>query len=303
MRPPPRPHPPDPLLTLHSFKTLGLPQATLSPSLGTSHLNRNRPLLLFGLYWVLACAISWTAYAFARHGGPNADTVAALLSNPLALVVKFGPTLAGLVLLCVAGSDVRRPFLDALTRLNPGLLAAALVLPGLLTAGALFAAARMHGLDPAVLAAGFSLGAVAYWIAVRTLIGGGLGEEPGLRGVALPLLLSRMGPRAAAVVLGVFWTLWHLPGLVGKPAINTLAQAILCVSVSLVMTFAWRRWRPSLAAMILFHGALNGWAAYAKTWAPALVALDEWQVVRLLALLAIALALLPLRWTIHGDRP
>lgn len=44
-------------------------------------------------------------------------------------------------------------------------------------------------------------------------------------------------------------------------------------------------------------GALNGWAAFAAAeWAPKIEALDEWQVIRLLALSGLGIALLSLRW-------
>ncbi len=43
------------------------------------------------------------------------------------------------------------------------------------------------------------------------LDGGGLFEENGWRGFALPLLLQKFSPLKASLILGFFWGLWHLP--------------------------------------------------------------------------------------------
>ena len=43
------------------------------------------------------------------------------------------------------------------------------------------------------------------------LIGGPLGEEFGWRGLALPALEARLSPLWASLLLGIIWSIWHLP--------------------------------------------------------------------------------------------
>ncbi|WP_256253107.1 CPBP family intramembrane glutamic endopeptidase [Paenibacillus sp. UNC496MF] len=44
-----------------------------------------------------------------------------------------------------------------------------------------------------------------------SLLGGPFGEEPGWRGYALPKLQEKYRILGASLILGVLWTMWHLP--------------------------------------------------------------------------------------------
>jgi membrane protease YdiL (CAAX protease family) len=256
-----------------------------------------RPYLAFGLFWLVACLVTWVPAALAAPSPHGPDGFAPLLAHPHRLLVKFGPTLAGLVLLAVGGSGVRARFLAAARAVSPTLLILAVTAPGVVTACALAIMAKIGRVDESFLVTGFSVAGLAYWISLRTVLGGGFGEEPGLRGVALPLLLSRMGPRRASLLLGLCWGLWHLPALWGRPPLVWAAQFALTVSLALIITFVWVRFRASLSAAILFHGAINGWIQFANVgWTQRLPALKDWQAIQLAVLIAISLLLLPLRW-------
>ncbi len=56
-----------------------------------------------------------------------------------------------------------------------------------------------------------ALGVAPFHFLFVALIGGGLDEEMGWRGYALPRLQGRLGPLTANLVLGVLWAFWHLP--------------------------------------------------------------------------------------------
>lgn len=128
------------------------------------------------------------------------------------------------------------------------------------------------------------------------LLGGPLQEEPGWRGVALPLLQHRHHPLTAAVLLGLIHCVWHAP-LFATAEWDTaragigdyLAYLLLILALSVVMSWVFNGSRGSLLLAVLAHNGLN-WAilsaggltgATATTW-PAALGLS------VLALIAIA---------------
>jgi len=92
------------------------------------------------------------------------------------------------------------------------------------------------------------------------LASGGVNEESGWRGFALPRLQARHSVLTAAVIVWFFWALWHLPydiGLrtpVGQIIINRLFFNLLA---SIIFTWAYNRSRGSILAPALFHAAMN----------------------------------------------
>jgi membrane protease YdiL (CAAX protease family) len=96
---------------------------------------------------------------------------------------------------------------------------------------------------------------------------GPLGEELGWRGYALPRLLARTSPLKAGLVLGLVWTLWHVPaflfsGIIGSPLSNLPWYALGTVGLSLLMTALFVRTGGNvLVAGILPHFVINGLGA------------------------------------------
>ena len=88
----------------------------------------------------------------------------------------------------------------------------------------------------------------------------GAWEEPGWRGYALPLLLRRHPALAGSAILGVIWTLWHLPlfltGLIPWP------DAAVVFALTFVFTAVYLRTAGSVLIAFLLHAAINGAGAF-----------------------------------------
>ncbi|MFX1537481.1 MAG: CPBP family intramembrane glutamic endopeptidase [Promethearchaeota archaeon] len=92
-------------------------------------------------------------------------------------------------------------------------------------------------------------------------IHGGLSEEPGWRGFALPRLQARSSPLVASLILGVFWAVWHAParfgGIEAKSLIDTLIEWVLILFVTVIFTWFYNRTEGSILAPALLHASMN----------------------------------------------
>src|SRR3954470_12475092 len=106
---------------------------------------------------------------------------------------------------------------------------------------------------PAPVLAGVAWTQLALGAAIRFInpLDGPLGEEPGWRGYALPLLQARRSPLASAAVLGVLVTLWHLPLVVTSqlPAVG------LPITFAITFVYVWlfNRTGGSVLLTIVLH--------------------------------------------------
>jgi uncharacterized protein len=96
---------------------------------------------------------------------------------------------------------------------------------------------------------------------VNLLIGGILGEEPGWRGFALPRLQARYGALVGSLILGVLWSLWHLPLLLtpgGATWTGNLGLFVLLgLALAILHSWVYNGTRASLLAVMLLHAAIN----------------------------------------------
>jgi membrane protease YdiL (CAAX protease family) len=91
------------------------------------------------------------------------------------------------------------------------------------------------------------------------LFAGGLNEEPGWRGFALPRLREQYGPLVASLVLGALWGSWHIPLYIGSgiPLVSLIGFIILVTLISVIFTALANATRDSVLIAVVFHAAYN----------------------------------------------
>jgi len=161
----------------------------------------------------------------------------------------FGPMLAAM--LAARGDGGVRALFRPLGawRVGARWYVAALVLPGgtFVVAAALYNVLGHH--EPLLYApsnAAFVLAAIVF----------PFGEEVGWRGYALPRLRERIGPLGASLVIGVLWTLWHVPMLtlqgITEPKLYPVFLALM-TGGSVLFTWIYQHTRGSLLLAVLAH--------------------------------------------------
>lgn len=249
-----------------------------SPSAGWL---RRRPVLAF---FALVYALSWPLWLVALYG---ADGVGATAAEYGAL---FGPALAAAFIAWRTGR--LRPWAAGIARWRvPArwwVVALGVPLACVVVVHLVLVLVGIDAIDISLLPAR----AVSYLLVlvVFAVAGGGLNEEPGWRGFALPELQHRLSAMRATVVLGIGWAVWHLPSFAFPEVRNGLesGQFGLLVAGALVEIFAWAfvfTWlynhTNSTMLCILLHGGVN--AAFGSVLLP--VAALEGSVYLLVALI------------------
>lgn len=97
-----------------------------------------------------------------------------------------------------------------------------------------------------------------------------LGEEIGWRGYLLPKLRELFSDRAALLISGVIWGVWHLPVIVmghnygleyiGYPWLGILGMIFFCVSAGIIEGYATIKFNSVIPA-VMIHSTINAGAA------------------------------------------
>jgi membrane protease YdiL (CAAX protease family) len=125
-----------------------------------------------------------------------------------------------------------------------------------------------YGIFIAVSDASLGLGggpasvAVTYLIlfAYIFLLRGGIGEEMGWRGYALPELQKKYTTLVAALIVGIAWAGWHLPLFVIQGTRQSGSFALYLASViglSVVLAWLYTNTKGSVLLAVIFHAQWN----------------------------------------------
>jgi membrane protease YdiL (CAAX protease family) len=185
-------------------------------------------------------------------------------------IATFGPLIAGVILIDAAeGRAGLSRLRHSITRWRVGwrwLLFVFVLIPALEMIGISLLPGALAGLrGPTVaVAVSYLVNYVLIWFA-----GGGLDEEVGWRGFALPRMQLRYGPLVGTLILGVLHCFWHLeqfltPAQGGGPgtgwetfAVNFPIFLLFVLIVNVILTWIYNRTRGSIFAVTSAHTSVD----------------------------------------------
>jgi membrane protease YdiL (CAAX protease family) len=86
------------------------------------------------------------------------------------------------------------------------------------------------------------------------------GEEIGWRGYILPRLQVRYTALVSSLIVGVIWSVWHLPKFIGTGSSGGRSFAwftVFCMASAILFTWIYNNSRGSLLLVPLFHATNN----------------------------------------------
>lgn len=212
-------------------------------------------------YFVASLLITYVAGIAAYVLLKNAQAALGIdVSSVNDLIMRFGPTLAGLLTMwLVAGTQGTKALFVRILRWRAPVAAylIAIALPPAITFSVFLLRGysfELHAAEPATIA-GVFVGQLAL-----ACVFGGLGEELGWRGFMLPRLCERHNALIASVIVAVAWFTWHIPAylLTDKAASDPILPfAVIVFPFSIVFTCLYGASGGGLLLPILLHGSIN----------------------------------------------
>jgi membrane protease YdiL (CAAX protease family) len=196
-------------------------------------------------FFVLAFAISWCSWPLYAAG-----------LMPQFEFLPIGPLAAALIVIGLAeGRAGFRAWGRRLIRWRVGWVwyAVALLLPPMMALVTGFATMALGAPAPGLAQVTWSGLLAVFAVRLVNPLDGPLGEEPGFRGYALPLLQARWAPLRSSALLGAVVALWHLPLVV----FGQLSLIGLPTTFAITFLYVWlfNRTGGSVLLTYLFHDA------------------------------------------------
>lgn len=183
--------------------------------------------------------------------------------KPFQTAGAYGPLLAAVIVSAAMGRDERRSLFSRMTNFRFGLGWYLL---------AIFGNVLLYLLVTGLSGAPLMQSLADKWILILTLylpalfttfLVNPIGEETGWTGFATPHLQKRFGPWLSAVILGVIWAVWHLPGFFVPSEmgafnpVNFVFFVLSSIFIRLVWTWVINNAQGSGIAGILLHASSN----------------------------------------------
>ncbi len=104
------------------------------------------------------------------------------------------------------------------------------------------------------------LGLIGYYPFI-VFFGGGLNEEPGWRGLAVPQMQGKYSPLIAGLIIGVIWSTWHFPlhatGVVQGGMANFPFRFLYNVPLGILFSWFYNKSEGNLLGCVLLHASYN----------------------------------------------
>jgi len=166
-------------------------------------------------------------------------------------LAQVGPALAALIFLVLEGDNVSS-FLRNGLRLELDRFSLVAILTPMVLMLAVYSASKyLYGIVKPIS----SLSILDVFFVLSTILAA-LCEEIGWRGYMLPRLQSRMTPMKASLILGVLWSLWHVPNLFRGVRFFSV-WFIGVMGLTVVFTYAFNRAGGRLWPVTLIHASVN----------------------------------------------
>jgi membrane protease YdiL (CAAX protease family) len=219
-------------------------------------------------YFVLAFVFTWALWVPAAL---EARGLISPLPVPATFLGAFGPLVAAVVVTAQEGGRAGlRSLLGRIVRwrVAPIWYGVAILGPIGLTLGAIALHVVLGGQPPSL---GLLIGALPtlVFVFIYMMLTVAFGEEVGWRGYALPALQARYNALLASLILGVMWTLWHVPVFFNPDTHYSNLPFLLflayMVPFAVLITWVFNSTGGSVLMAMFFHAVMNASGGLWKT--------------------------------------